>query len=127
MTVPLTIDSTAMQAIVSKAILEGIDQNQRDALLEQAVRYLLVAPPKQGYGAPEPKTPLQSAFDQAVGVAVNGVAREMVEGNQRLQQRIRELMSEAIESILMEGDTSLADSVRQSLGEAVSNYRNTTY
>lgn len=125
----IKIDSEAMQSIVAKAVLEGIDANQREALLEQAVRYL-ITPPKgdrYGYGV-SPATPLQTAFDNAVQASIHRTAVELVQGDEALQQRLKTLVTNAIADIMTEERyDDLAEAVRKSLGSTLSEFRKRDY
>ena len=74
----MTINDETMQAIVSKAILEGISEEQKLSLVEQAVKFLITAPPSTSYGSRTEPTPLQEAFNTAVRRASYAVVEELV-------------------------------------------------
>lgn len=117
MTTPaFSINSDSMQAIVSKAILEGIDAQQKDLLIEQAVKSLLVAPKSPGYGV-QTKTPLQDAFDDAVRRTARTVVDEVIE-TEGLADRIRALVREQVTAALA-SDSTLAGGVGDAIGAAV--------
>lgn len=114
----INIESEALQAIVSKAILEGIDADQKQAILEQAVSALIKPQGERRYGV-EPTTPLQDAFDLAVRSVVNSVAREVVEENQELRAKVREMVSQAMASALENPGTKLQGAVRDAVAENI--------
>lgn len=113
----IKIDTAAMNQIVSKAILEGIDDNQKQAILEQAVQ-ALITPKKDNYGR-NTDTPLQRAFDSAVGSVVYQVAREFVEENQELRAKVREMVAQAMATALESPGTKLQGAVRDAVAECI--------
>lgn len=115
----IKIESDAMQAIVSKAILEGIDADQKQAILEQAVAALIKPRGERGYGRPEPTTPLQDAFDAAVRGVVQEVARETITDNPELRDKVRELVTQAMADAIKEPYTKLWSAVRDAVAENI--------
>lgn len=115
----IKIESDAMQAIVSKAILEGIDADQKQAILEQAVAALIKPRGEKRYGMPDPTTPLQDAFDTAVRSVVNQVAREFVEENQELRAKVREMVAQAMATALDSPGTKLQGAVRDAVADNI--------
>jgi predicted RNase H-like nuclease len=113
----IKIESDAMQAIVSKAILEGIDADQKQAILEQAVAALIKPRGERGYGKPEPTTPLQDAFDMAVRRVVNEVANEVIADNSDLRDKVREMVVQAMSDTLKDPGTKLQGAVREAVAE----------
>lgn len=77
----LTINDETMQAVVSKAILEGISEEQKLSLVEQAVQYLITPPASTAYGAKAP-TPLQQAFNEGVQRVSRTVVDELVKDDE---------------------------------------------
>lgn len=114
----IKIESDAMQAIVSKAILEGIDADQRQAILEQAVNALIKPRTTGGYNA-KATTPLQDAFDLAVEQTVGQIAREMVSENQALLTKVRELVTDAMAEAVKEPYTKLREAVNRAVAESI--------
>ena len=115
------IDTEAMTAVVSRAILEGISTEQRDLLLEQAVT-ALVTPKKVNSWDRDGVTPLQEAFARAAQATVNRVAYEMVETNEAFVARIREMIGEAI-AAAAEEDYNLKEKVVQAVAGAVIDWK----
>lgn len=115
----IKIESDAMQAIVSKAILEGIDAGQRQAILEQAVGALIKPQGGDRYGH-DKSTPLQDAFDAAVRGVVHEVAREVVTDNPELRAKVRALVEEAMAAALDKG-SDLRERVASAVAGAVLN------
>lgn len=83
----INFDNETMATIVTKAILEGISDEARDSIIQQAVRSILVAVEVNSYTR-EKKTPLQTAFENAVHTNVNNVVRELVENSAEIREKI---------------------------------------
>ena len=117
------IDAEAMSAVVSRAILEGVSSEQRDLLLEQAVKALVTPPQRESWraGPPDP-TPLQGAFDRAAQTVVNKVAMEMVGENEEFAQRVRELVGEAI-SVAADRDYDLKAKIGCAVADALIDWK----
>lgn len=115
------IDTEAMTAVVSRAILEGISTEQRDLLLEQAVT-ALVTPAKTNSWDRTGTTPLQNAFNLAAQTVVNKVAFEMVEANEPFARRVRDLVGEAI-ATAAETDYDLKEKVGRAVADALLDWK----
>ena len=114
----IKIDTGAMNQIVSKAILEGIDDNQKQTILDQAVQ-ALIAPRKDRYGQSTGLTPIQEAFDLAVNQTIGQVARELVSENEELLTRVRGLVADAMAAALKEPYTKLRENVNRAVAESI--------
>lgn len=64
----ITINAEAMQSVVSKAVLDGLTEEHRNLVLEEAAKFL-ITPIKDTYGRAG-LTPLQQAFNAALDQAV---------------------------------------------------------
>lgn len=123
MTGPFTIDSASMSTIVAKAIMEGIAQDQRDILMEQAIAKL-IAPSKRndGYRTTEGPSPLQEAFDNAVEQACHRVVAELVTERPEFNDRIRAAVTEAMGKLIDGTDYDLSSRVGSAVGSAVTEW-----
>lgn len=73
----ITLPLDEMRVLMGKAILDSLSAEAREKLLQEALNYLLVAPPTQrGYG--EQKSPIQYAFDEAVRQLATEIAQSIV-------------------------------------------------
>lgn len=116
-TVPtsISIPADAMQAIVQKAIFEGISAEQRELLVQQAIEYL-VAPPTNGYGQ-RGTSPLESAFQNAVAIAANQIVRELVKESE-FTARITEMVEKTLREFVAQ-DVRMVEAVGSAVGTAV--------
>lgn len=110
----ITIPTDAMQAIVQKAIMESLSEDQRGVLIEAALKYLL-AETRTSYG--RTPSPLESAFNQAVAEAARVIAREIIKES-AFDTKIREAVRTSLEALVSQ-DSLMAERVGFAIGEAV--------
>lgn len=116
----ITFPPEMMQQIVSKALIEGMGQEVRDSLIEQAVQALLVPTKINTYDARATgPTPIQTAFDNAARSAVNQVAREVLEEDETFKARVKELMLDAVAQALSDPASSGYSTLREEIVAAV--------
>lgn len=92
----IKLDPSAVQDLIHGAILNAISTDARDALIESALKHLMT--PQRSY-AGQQATPLAEAFTQAVRSAAQKVVMESVRDDERVQAKIRELVSPTIAAI----------------------------
>lgn len=84
----LTINEEVMRSIVGKAILEGLPEEAKTEIIQTAVNYV-VAPRKRRdgmYGREyDGPSPLEEAFQNALAVYADVVAREYIENNEQVK------------------------------------------
>lgn len=94
----IQINDESIRAAVSAAILQQLNtDNNRDAILQQAVTYL-ITPPADTYGRTKP-TPLQVAMNEAVARVVHRVANELIEQDEALGANIRDIATSALSKL----------------------------
>lgn len=94
----ITIDSEAVRAIVSKAIVDQLGEDQRQAVIAQAVEALLDEP-KDHYGKTITPSPLALAFKDAVRQIAHDVVREYL-AEDRVNQQVREQIVTKVKAML---------------------------
>ena len=75
----VTLSNEQIEKAVQAAIFESITQDQRDLLIKGALQHLLTAPPGDGYS--KRRSPIQEAFDSAVGQLARKIVAEHLENN----------------------------------------------
>lgn len=93
----LKIDDANMQKLIGEALVQSLDQKGRDALIGQALTFL-VTKTKQGsgYGAKE-ESPIDLAFRRAIQNEAEKFARELVatpEFSEKMQSVLRDAMAQ---------------------------------
>lgn len=94
------IDPEAMKHIVAHAILEHMGTQSRDALITEALTYL-ITPPKDAYGRNSGHSPLQTAFNQAIQAAAFETVKDVL-----TQPAYKDMVETAIRDAVVK---SLAD------------------
>lgn len=112
-----TINADAMKSIVAKAIMEGITQDQRDVLIEQAITHL-IKPGPTSYGRTEP-SPLQHAFNEAIERACNRVVDEIITERPEFNAKVRDAVTAAMTALVDGGNYDLSQKVGNAVGNAV--------
>lgn len=82
----INLDEDTMSRILTQAIIEGIGEDEKNNIIGQAIAYL-TQPAKNSYSR-DAKTPLQEAFDTAMGMYVNRVVREYIEKDETVRAKV---------------------------------------
>lgn len=118
----IKLDAEAASSIAAAAIFDSLSQDARDSVIKQAVQHLLT-PTKDSrpgyYGSG--KTPLQTAFDQALTNAAYKAVEEKVKNDPEIHAHIQELLgpllNKTLEAEAEHFDTSLADKLGGALAQ----------
>lgn len=95
--IEIKFDQTKIEAVVQAAILDQLDEAKKDAILAQAIQYLITAPAKSTYDyGRTPVSPIQAAFNQAVSTVAQRIALEMVTANATIEREIREAIGKVV-------------------------------
>lgn len=108
-----------MSSILAAAILEKMGAEERSAMLASALQYLMTPGPSKDYGRTPGVTPVQAAFDQSAGFAIQQVTREIMDADEAFQARLRELVTEKIQEALA-ADSWFEGAVQRGVAEAMS-------
>lgn len=116
----ISIPEDQIQEVVSTAILKHLNEEQRTAILESAVASLLKKPDekkRRDPWAPDPKSPLQEAFEIAVRQAAISICQEMiVEGPYR--EKVEAAVREALEKVFAQRE-AMVEQVAKSFSNAI--------
>ena len=99
------IDQDAMQALVAKAVFDGMTPDKREALLTGAIKSLMETPrgnDRNYFG--EKTSPLQTAFNRAVETVAMQHAVEFLSNDADFQTRLKSLFADVANSLFAEGD-----------------------
>lgn len=108
----LEVNDEQLTALVSRVMLEELDQEQRDKLMQGAIASLL----KRGY---DDSNQLQRSYGLAVAQVATEIAREAIAETHR--EQIKQCFAEAAERALLDTDNreklieSLANSIRRAV------------
>lgn len=113
----LTIDGEAVRGIVAAAIVEKLGEDQRQALIGQAVEALLTEH-KDTYGRKLADSPLVTAFN----TAVVGIAREVVTdylNTEAVASAVRSAIETKVKEMLDEGGGWLYTTIGNAVGDRI--------
>lgn len=114
----INLGEEQMRAVVSKAILESLGDEQKTLILTQAVEHLMKAPDdNRGYPYNQDKRNyLQRAFDAASERALGKIADEEMQKPENIE-KIRALLGPVLEAALSKSEAW--DNMRKALAEAI--------
>lgn len=115
----IKIPEAQMQDIVAQAIFKTLDENARNTLIQEAITYLITKPEKKDYYAPDPKSPLQQAFHNAVGVAANKLISDQFDTDQALKEKILALFAEAMVRVFEMDRATTVQRLANAIGSAM--------
>jgi hypothetical protein len=120
MSMELSINPEAAKEIVQKAIFDSLSQDARNELVGQAITALTLRPKKDryAYSGPEPRSPLEEAFDRAVVTIANQVVREYLE-DEEIKKAIQAQILAALDKIIQDKGTWLYDQIGLAVGQQV--------
>lgn len=109
----VTLSDDNMKDIIAKAVLDTLTPESRADLIGNAVKGLLTTPIGNSY---DKKSPLQSAFDNAVREVAQQIAREQIVGNAEIKGTITKLIADAWEKLVVpENYSKLVDNVTSAI------------
>lgn len=113
----LNVDEKTMQALVAKAMFDGMTQDQRDGLVQKAITGILSEPANQ-----HDKTPaIQRLFREQVEVAARNIARERLATDETFKANVEKLFAEAAAKVFNNVDnreaitSALADAMQKAI------------
>jgi hypothetical protein len=113
----LKFDEGQMRAIVTKAILEGIETQQRDLIIQKALEHLLSPANPNSYN--DKRSKLEEAFETAVRGAMAKIATEELAKPENTE-RIRTLFAGVVEKAFSEeGQVFMRDKMVEALAGAM--------
>jgi adenine-specific DNA methylase len=110
----LNLDEAAVRQAVSTALLDQLGVDGQRTLVAAALEFLVT--PKKETWQRDPTSPLQEAFNQAVGAVAREIVRELVAENAEFRSTISTQVGEAF--IKMEA-TNFTDYLGTALSEAL--------
>lgn len=110
----VNVDPAAMQALVTKALFEGMTQEQKDSLITQALTALMTSSVRKNHWDPQPLSPLQEAFNNAASVIARQVAIRRLETDEQFKASVEQLFTDL-------GKKLFASEFREKLIERLAN------
>ncbi|HXH95254.1 MAG TPA: hypothetical protein VNN25_27010 [Thermoanaerobaculia bacterium] len=95
----IKLETDTIKAIVSEAVMASLTSEKREALIQNALNYLLTQK-KDGYSNHPPESLLESAFKQALGTIAREISSEMLANDTRVREVVRKMIADAVEKLL---------------------------
>lgn len=115
----LTLTDAQLDKILNTAILKAIDQEGRESIITQAVKYLTTPEPSK-IGHKTEHTPLVKAFNRALDRCLDNMVRDFFhEENSKLKKAVRKHLEDAVEVFLTEQDSHEFGKLSQKISEAI--------
>ena len=112
-------NSDELKSIMSEAILRAVDEKTRDALIKQAIAYLL-APQEPAYrGAERRPSPLEEAYKWAVESYAKRMAHELLEQDEGVKGQVKGLLQEAMERAFVKHREATVERVAKAIAEGL--------
>lgn len=111
----LNFNDEQMRAIVSKAIIDGLGDEQKQLLIAKAIEGMLGPANPNDYH--DKRTKLEVAFDQAVSQMLAQIAREELE-RPEYQRKLRALFVEVAEKFFAGAGSGVATKLATALSTA---------
>ena len=102
----ISLDSDALKAVIAQEILKTITPEDREKLMAQAL-VMLMSTEKDYNGRPK-GSPLEQAFNEQARIALNRMAREMLEADETFNANCRSMIVDVSNRIF---DSEIRDSV----------------
>ncbi len=113
------LDDDAMRGIITKAIVDSLTPERREALIAAAIKELLEKDSSASrYGSS--KTKLQSIFDMAALDVAREVARDVMSKDEAIKEKIRQLFYEGwTKATGPEGCDKLIENIANSIHKGI--------
>ena len=118
----LELDNDAMKGLVSEAIFQSFDEQKRDALVKSALEQLL-QPAKDGYGNSKGKSPLQSAFEDALAMKAREVANLAVNERPEIVEAINLMVIDALKKFTEDGREAMVEKMADAIRKGITGDR----
>lgn len=115
--IEIKFDQAALQGMVEKWVMEQMTEETRNQVLAQAVKYLMTTP-NTNYGPRE--SPLQQAFNRAIETVMYQVARDLIENNEEVKDKLTAMMGESMTIFLQTSYHDAKEPFIKKMGEALS-------
>lgn len=114
----IKLDEEALATIAATAIFKEIDEDTRNTVIQQAVKYLLTPVKTSNYYS-TPTTPLQDAFNSAIRQAAHKAVEERVKNDPEVEKTIKELLGPIVLGVVEGQSRNYRDGLANAIGTAI--------
>ena len=114
-TPPLKLEVTndQIKGFVAEAILHQLDDATRQEMITSALKHLISDGKKKNSWEKDIPSPLEEAYNRAVGHTANGIVGELIRGE--FKERIEAVVREALEKVFTENREKLVEGIAHSM------------
>ena len=94
----ISFTNEQMEALVAKAIIDGLTPEQRTEMITTAIKQVLAKPVNQNSWG-DKRSELQLAFDRAVTTVANNIATDMIKNDEAFKAQIKSLFVDVSEKL----------------------------
>lgn len=116
----IKMNSEAMQALISKAIIDQLTPEMKEDMIAKALAYLM-EPKSNGYGKTE--SPITASFNSAAYDIMSKILREELEGNEQFKEHVKKMLGDIVAK-LMRKDEEYDDMIGRIVDGIISGLRN---
>lgn len=121
----VNLNDDAMKQLVAKAIFDGLGEEQRQALVQEAISSLLNDKANsRDYNSP---TVIQSLFNSAVANAAGQIVRERIKTDEVFQAQLNQLFSDVARAFFKAGTDDYNGVVEKMAGQMASAFTRDRY
>lgn len=113
----LRLNPEQFEQLVSAVIMQQLTPEQREEILKNAITHLLTKRPESPYSSHK-VSPLQEAFNTAIGNLAYRFAREWLEAQPNAQQQITDLVAEAYQQAMRGDRATMVDRIAAQMSKA---------
>jgi hypothetical protein len=95
-----TIPVEAIKPLVAESIMAQLTGDQKEAIIKEALEFLLKPVRQSGIYGRADRSPLQEAFETATLQVAAELARELIAENPEIRQRVKDTIRDSIEVVL---------------------------
>lgn len=100
----INLNNEQMREVIGVAIMKTLDENTRTAVIAAAIDHLMR--PENTYGGKQ-ESPLQQAFNRAIANVAEQAAKEEIENNDEVKEKLRTLLHEAVDTLMANKEESV--------------------
>lgn len=116
----IKLDTDAAASIASAAILQSLSEENKQAMIQQALQYLMTPERDRGYGLS--KSPMQNAFDSALHQAAHKVVQDHIASLPEVETAITDLLGPLLNGVVKKQSENWNDELAGVIGNAIGDW-----
>lgn len=100
----INLNDEQMREVIGAAVLKTLDEDTRTTVIAAAIDHLMR--PEKTFGGRQ-ESPLQQAFNRAIANVAEQAAKEEIENNDEVKEKLRTLLHEAVDTLMANKEESV--------------------